>query len=596
MPLDALCLAAVCDELSRQIVGSKIDKVAQPERDLIVLMLRGKNVPACRLLISAGSGDARVHLTEHQFENPVSPPMFCMLLRKHLTGARILEVKQLPSERVLKLTLSTVDTIGDVQEKCLIVELIGSLSNIILIDSNDVIIDCLRRIGPDSSGKRAVLPGLLYQSPTQQAGKLNPLSIGELPTLSKEGTVDKWLQSNFFGLSPLICRELSWRAYGATDFKLCDIADGGEKLRSEFLALTSAVNAGEFEPCLLIDKDTQSPRDFSFTRIKQYEDAVKTEILVDFSKLLDTYYTRSAKAARTKQRASNTIKTVKTARDRLVRKLVIQKAELAKTADRDNLRECGDIIMANLHQMKKGQKELLASDFYSPDGSTRKIVLDHLKTPQQNAAKYYKRYTKAKTAEKFLLEQIKHGENELDYLESVLDAMSYAEGETDIQDIRYELMSAGYLKAKKIQSTGVGKNRKAGAQKRKAKSAESAPMKFISSTGMQIFAGKNNLQNDRLTLRTANKSDMWLHAQKIHGSHVVISCADSTPDDATLFEAASIAAYYSSARASSNVPIDYALVRYVKKPSGGHPGMVIYTNYKTITVTPDEELVNRLRK
>ena len=608
MPLDALCLAAVCDELSQQIIGSKIDKVGQPERDLIVLSLRSKSVSACRLLISAGSGDARVHLTNFQFENPASPPMFCMLLRKHLSGARIIDVRQVPSERVMELTLSTVDSIGDIAEKRLILELIGSLSNIILVDNKGIIIDCLRRIGLDNSGKRAMLPGLLYQAPTPQIGKQNPLSIGTDKTgdgslswfcQDREPSpcvpVDKWLLSKFYGLSPLICRELSWRAYGAADFRLSDITDDGEKLRKEFVALMSTVNARKFEPCMLIDRDTNSPCDFSFTHIRQYENAVDIEIFDDFSKMLDTYYTRKAQAARTNQRASNTIKTVKTARDRLVRKLITQKAELAKTADRDYLRECGDIIMTNLHQMKKGQKELIAPDFYSADGGNRKISLNHLNTPQQNAAKYYKKYTKAKTAEKFLSEQIEYGEKELEYLESVLGAIAYAEGETDIQEIRRELISAGYLKTQKVQTPGAGKNRKSGAQRQGIKSAESAPMKFMSSTGMSILAGKNNMQNDRLTLKTAKKSDMWLHAQKIHGSHVIISCADSSPDETTLFEAASIAAYYSSARASSKIPIDYTPVRYVKKPSGGRPGMVIYTNYKTITVTPDEELVNRLR-
>jgi predicted ribosome quality control (RQC) complex YloA/Tae2 family protein len=275
--------------------------------------------------------------------------------------------------------------------------------------------------------------------------------------------------------------------------------------------------------------------------------------------------------------------------------MVAQKAEVAKTAERENLRQCGDIIMANLHNMKRGQKVLTAQDFYSSDGKKRSIVLDVLKAPEQNASMYYKRYKKAKTAQIHLLEQIEYGEKELEYLESVLEAILLAEGESDIKEIRRELMSAGYLKEQRVKNTGASKNRKAQSRKQGTKKAEAPPMKFTSSSGMRILAGKNNVQNDRLTLRTANKSDMWLHAQKIYGSHVVISCADGVPDETTLFEAATIAAYYSSARDGGKVLVDYTLVKYVKKPSGGRPGMVIYTEYKTIMVVPDEELVNRLR-
>ena len=591
MPLDALCLAAICDELSSQVTGSKIDKIGQPEKDVLIFTLRGKGIPQSRLLISAGSGDARIHLTAHQFENPTAPPMFCMLMRKHLQNARIENIKQLPGERVVEIILSAADGVGVISEKRLIIELIGSVSNIILTTGEGLIIDCLRRISFDKNGKRAVLPGLIYEYPTPQADKINPLQEKDIRqmvlsriSLPNNGlTVEKWLLSNFIGMSPLICREISWRAYGAADFRMTDITDDFNMLCCELSSIVNAVNCKNYKACMLIDKLNNTPRDYSFVEIKQYEDALNLEIFNDFSSMLDAYYTRKAKANNIKQRLVDITKAVKNAHARLIRKLVAQKSDLKNAVDREYLRQCGDIIMANIYNMKKGQKELVAQDFYATEGSKRKIVLDPLKSPGQNAEQYYKRYTKAKNAEKYLNEQIRRGERELEYLESVLNMMEYTESEVDIQDIRNELISAGYLRAPKVGKAG------------RVKQKVSAPMKFMSSTGKLILAGKNNIQNDQLTLRTAGKSDMWLHAQKIHGSHVVISSTESEVDETTIFEAATIAAYYSSARASGKVPIDYTLVRHVKKPSGGRPGMVIYNNFKTITVTPDEKLVNKLR-
>ena len=357
------------------------------------------------------------------------------------------------------------------------------------------------------------------------------------------------------------------------------IGDGGAALCREFFILMELVERRRFEPWVLTNADN-SPRDFSYFRIMQYENAIDTRQEESFSVMLDGYYTRSAQLGRIKQRASSVLKTVKTARDRLVRKLISQRAELDKTANRSELRECGDIITANLHIMKKGQRVLTAVDYFSEDGGMREIALDPLKTPQQNAAKYYKDYTKAKNAEKYLTEQIRLGENELAYLESVLDEVAIAESERDFADIRRELVQTGYVREKKQVNT---------------KRPESAPMRFVSSAGLQILAGRNNTQNDKLTLKTALKSDVWLHTQKVHGSHVIISCGGAAPDEESLREAAAIAAYYSSARGGDKVPVDYALVKHVKKPSGGRPGMVIYTDYKTIIASPDEKLAGKLR-
>ena len=394
-------------------------------------------------------------------------------------------------------------------------------------------------------------------------------------------TVDKWLIDSFSAFSPLVCREIVWRAYSETDRRMDALADDGAALYREFFSVINMVKTGGCEPWLILNEDG-TPRDFSFTRVLQYEDAAVTRRDASFSALLDGFFTRAAQLARVSQRASATSKTVRSARDRIARKLANQQAELGNTTDRDRLRECGDIITANLHLMEKGQSLLIAPDFFAGGEAVREIPLDPLKTPQQNAAKYYKAYTKGKNAEKYLTEQIGSGERELSYLESVLGEIALAEGERDLSDIRLELVQTGYIRAQKR-----GKEKPP---------AESAPMRFVSSSGAMILAGRNNLQNDRLTLKTALKSDVWLHAQKIHGSHVIVSCGGKAPDEETLREAATIAAFYSAARSAGKVPVDYTMVRYVRKQPGGRPGMVLYTDYKTLTAIADASLVERLRQ
>ena len=589
MPLDAICLGALKDELAGQITGMKIDKVQQPERDLIILSLRGPGGNTYKLLISAGSEDPRMHITQYRFENPKAPPMFCMLLRKHISGARIMDITQPLCERVLILVLESSDAMGVKSEKFLIVEMIGRQSNIILRGSDGIIIDCLHRAGGGESEKRIVLPGLYYRDPPGQAGKLNPFDttdeeFTELIGKAKDETAEKWLLSSFKAFSPLICRELVWRVYGDTDRRLSEINDKAEKLRDVFFGIIRQVKTGAYEPWSITTGENKV-FDFSFTQIGQYEGKYLTKREKCFSSMLDRFFTRRAKEKRTGQRNSSTLKMVKTAHDRLVRKLTAQKTELEGTYDRDYLRECGDIIKSNFHKIKKGQQVLIADDFFSENGGVRKIKLDEKKSAQQNAANYYKAYNKAKNAQKILAEQIKNGEKELEYIESVIELIKRAENEQDLNEIRSELILTGYIKPQKQQ----------GHKKQKNRQNVSVPFRFLSSGGSRISAGRNNLQNDLLTLKLSAKTDLWFHAQKIHGAHVIVSCKGAAPDDKTLQEAACIAAYYSAARAGGKVPVDYTLVRNVKKPSGGRPGMVIYTEYKTIMAEPDEELVNKLR-
>ena len=579
MPLDAVYLTSLRRELSEQITGMRIDKISQPERDMLILNIRGSG-NSLRLLLSAGVGNTRIHLTDYAFENPQSPPMFCMLLRKHLTGAQIVDIKQPKMERIIELTLSAADALGDVSEKRLILECIGSSPNIILVGEDNLIIDCLRR--QDGSGKRPALPGLIYRAPPEQE-KIDPLEIQEdefcrlLSETGREQLIEKWLISTFLGLSPLISREIVSRAYNDSIrvFEALDI-DSGKALVKCFFDLIGDIKGGGTNPYMLIDAD-RKPVDFSYTEITQYGHEFSVKKCDSFSNLLESFFTLRGKAEKMRLRASELTKTIKNALDRNTRKYAVQCEDLIKAKDRDHLRIQGDIITANIHMMKTGMSVLRAVNFYSEDESECEIALDPQKTPQQNAEKFYKAYTKAKTAEKHLTEQVENTKNEIEYLGSVLEEISKAQGEGDLAEIRQELSDTGYIRKRKD----------------KKKRIASKPMHFRSSAGLDIYVGKNNAQNDMLT-KTAYKSDMWFHTQKIHGSHVIISANGEMPDDTSIMEAATLAAWYSQARDSANIPVDYTLVKHVKKTAGSRPGMVIYTDYKTVFVTPDEETVNRL--
>lgn len=586
MPLDAICLGALVNELTEQIIGMKIDRIQQPEQDLIVLSLRGYGTNA-RLLVSAGAGDARLHLTESNFENPQNPPMFCMLLRKHLLGARIKSITQPPLERAVDLLLEGADALGDIGEKHLILELMGRYSNIILTRQDGMIIDCLRRVDILMSEKRQVLPGLYYHLPPVQ-DKRDPMTVTReewmelLAECPPDKASDKWLLDTFNGFSPLVCREIVSRAYGETDTRIFEIrvkARSGA-LCDAFFSLISDIAGKKYVPWMLLADDGK-PREFSYTAVRQYGGALKLERQDSFSILLETFYTRRYNLERMRQRSQALLKSIKTAHDRTRRKLEIQREEFIKTRGRERLRELGDILSANMHALRKGMAVFRTQDYYAEDGKMIEIQLDPLKSPQQNAAKYYKEYSKAKNAESVLSEQIARGADELIYLTSVLEEIARAESERDLDEIRQELTLTGYLRQQK--------------QGKKDKKTEGMPMRFVSSSGCFITIGKNNVQNELLTHKTAFKSDVWLHAQKIPGAHAVISANGTEPDAQTLNEAANLAAWFSEARYSKKVPVDYTLVKNVKKIPGGRPGMVTYTDYKTIIAAPDEALAEKLR-
>ena len=573
MPLDALCLTAVAGEVRAAVQGGKIDKIYQPTRDEVVLYIRG---PAgnVRLLLSANPGHPRAHLTERNRENPEQPPMFCMLLRKHLQGARILELNQPPLERILDFRLETLDELGDRVERRLVLEAMGRSANLLLLDGEGRIVDCTRRVDGDlARGQRQLLPGLFYRQPPA-VDKLNPFTLEpEELRLALENPLgkawDKLLLDSFTGLSPLVARELAFRA-----------GDDSEKLAAELEKLGKAVEENHFTAYLLVREG--KPVDFTFLPVLQYGPETESIPRESFSALLDDFFSDRESAERVRQRGQDLVKSVTSARDRTARKLGNQARELEATKNRERLRELGDILTSNLHLMEKGMSTFRTMDFYDPEGGEVDIPLDPLLTPQQNAAKYYKEYNKAKTAEEMLTIQIEKGEKELEYLNSVLENIALAEGEKDLQEIRQELTETGYLRRPKTAA-------------KRAKRVSGKPMEFRSTSGLRISVGKNNSQNDLLTTKLAYKSDIWLHTQKIHGSHVILWLEGGEADAQSLTEAAQLAAYFSQARDGSKVPVDYTPVKYVKKPAGARPGMVVYTTYQTAVVEPDAELAKKLR-
>ena len=575
MPLDAICLQGVVGELAPQLTGSRIEKIQQPARDQIILLLRGSR----RLFLNAGANQPRIHLTEQLRDNPSQPPMFCMLLRKHLSGGIIESVRQEPLERVVTLTVLASDEMGERSRFTLVWEGMPRRANLILCDRDGRIIDCLRRVDLEAEQDRQVLPGLFYRLPTRQ-DKRSPLSVTEeefaalLGRAAPDAPLDGWLLDTFTAISPLVARELTVRACGSTDAPVSQ----GNALWDVFSRWQRGVNENTFTPTLI--KRNESLADFTYGPVSQYGTYAETEIYDSFSHLLDDFYEKREQAERVKQKGRDLLKTATTARDRVRRKLAAQEKELAACLDRDHLRICGELITANLYRMERGQSRLTAQNYYDENCADVDIPLDVRLSPQENAARYFKQYAKAKTAEKYLTAQLQRGREELQYLESVLQELAQAESEQDFNDIRTELTDGGYLRGRGKKQPGFQR--------------ASKPREFRSSAGLRILVGRNNRQNDRLTTKDADKRDIWLHTQKIHGSHVILCTGGAEPDEQSLMEAASLAAYFSQAQGSTKVPVDYTPVKFVKKPAGAKPGMVVYTTYQTMLADPDEELVKHL--
>ncbi len=500
--------------------------------------------------------------------------MFCMLLRKHLVGARIVSVYQPEHERMLILLLDTHDELGVDSRKQLVVEMIGRSANVILVGEDGRIIDCMRRVDFEGDAMRRLLPGIIYRMPPKQDKpsffESDPGSRrAMLAAADPRAPMDKWLLDSFSGLSPLICRELSYRCGG--DYGL---------LAAQLDALSETVENAEFTPCLL-SRDGK-PLDFSFLRICQYGEAAQCEICDSFSALLDAFFTRRDRQEQQRRRSHELQRSAKTARDRLARKLAGQREELKRTETREDVRRRAELVTANLYRLKRGDRSLVCEDYHEPDCPQITIPLDALKTPQQNAAAMYKEYNKLKGAEQHLRVLIAQGEQQLDYLNSVLAELEQAESEKDLAEIRRELAETGYLKKSKLRE--------------KEKGRAQAPLRFLTDDGFEVLVGRNNAQNDELSTRLARRTDWWLHTQKVHGSHVILRCEGQEPSQTALEQAAALAVTYSQGREGGKIPVDYTMVRNVRKPSGAMPGKVIYTEYQTMLAWGDEDLARRLKR
>lgn len=583
MAFDAGMLAATLNEISKTAVPGRVEKVLEPSRDEIVFLIHAESGNV-RLSISASTNTPRINITSEVKENPAVPPMFCMLLRKHLTGARLTSVRQLSFERAAELTFDTRDELGYRCEKYIIAETMGKYSNIILLGPERKIISALRIIDFSSSLKRQILPGMEYELPPS-GGRLNPLEVtaDDFERLyidaSPEISCEKFLLGSFMGISPLIAREIAYRTAKNTSALLseCDRT----KLYFNFNSIFSNVANSIFKPVLVSAPDGKM-LEFCYTDIHQYSTSALTRELDSFGELFEVFYGSRERAERIRQRASDVLRLLTNAETRLTKKLAAQKNELIECENKDKYRICADLIMSSLHQIKRGDREAILTDYYSDPPREVKVTLDERLNPAQNAQRYYKKYNKAKTAENVLTEQIAIGERELEYIYTVFDSLSKCETEADIAEVRRELYHSGYASKMKNYSE----------QKQHAPK----PLEFVSSSGYRILCGKNNCQNDYVTTKMANKLDYWFHVKNAPGSHVVLMCDGKEPEAVDYTEAAMIAAYYSKVSDGESVPVDYTLIKNVKKPSGSKPGFVIYTTNYTAYVTPDRDLVEKLKK
>ncbi len=573
MAFDAFFLAAVLDEIRSKATGARVEKIHQPSRDTVILHLRCEGGRE-KLLFAPNPAEPRLHLTSASPENPQEPPMFCMLLRKHLSGARLAQITQPPMERAAVFSFDCTDEMGFPVQKRLVAELMGRTCNLYLLGPDGHIIDCLRRVGLDETAKRPALPGLRYQEP-EPIAKEDPTGwetkdyVNLIKTAGADILADR-LMDALGGLSPLVCREAALYAAGDTDARVesLDAEAVGEKLYLFFRE-----QLGHPAPWYYAQADG-TPRQFAFCPIRQYGGCERAE---SFAQLMDSYYIVRDRADAMRQKGQALRKTVTNLCQRITRKLAIQEKELTATFDRERLRQLGDIVTANIHRITKGQTVLEAEDFYDEAMKTIQIPISPILSPQQNAAKFYKDYTRMKNAEKELTKQMALGEQELAYLQSVLEELGRAESEQELEEIRQELHAGGYVRLDSA--------------KKRMRQGKLSPMRFESTDGYPIYVGRNNRQNDELTFKLARKDDIWLHAQKVHGSHVIISCGGTKPPDDTVTQAAQLAAYYSESKGGQNISVDVTPVKQVKKLPGAKPGMVIYHTYNTVIVNPYKDIV-----
>lgn len=580
MALDTITINKLIVELRQELINSRIDKVHQPEKDEILLNIKSRT-NSYKLVISANSSQPRIHFTKVQKENPKTAPLFCMLLRKHLQSGRVTEIKQIDFERIIRFSIESYNEFGDLTTKYLFCEIMGRNSNIILAKEDLTIIDCIKHIDFSISTVRQLLPGLIYSPPPAQ--NKTPILCEEINSISLDfksigQTPEKEIMANISGISPLISREIVARATGKNNL---DCSELNDDIRQKINAELRKIGTEKTNPCVIYEKTSGKIIDFSPIDIFQYSEFAEKRYFESINEMLDDYFFERDSMERMKQKSAFLVHLLNTNIDRTAKKISILKKTLDDAKKKEDYKIKGDLLTANLYAFSQGDKEVKVQNYYSENYDEILIELNPTLTPSQNSQRYYKLYQKAKNAEIESEKQLQNALSDLEYLESTLMLVNNSSTEADLIEIRSELADLGYIVK----------------QKKKGKSEKSAskPHHYISSDGFDIYVGKNNTQNDYLTLRFANSQDMWFHTKKIHGSHTIIKLGvDKDIPPTTIKEAAELAAYYSKGRESTNVPVDYTLIKNVKKPNGAKPGMVIYDFYNTIYVTPNTPSIEKI--
>ena len=583
MALDAATLALVTAELNAKLTDAKIAKIFEPTRDELVITLRTRT-ETFSLLLSARSGSARVCLTQESFENPETPPSFCMLMRKHLTGGRLLGVHMEPGDRIVYFDFLCTNEMGDLVQNTLCAELMGRYSNLVLVQNNKII-DALKRVDFEDSEIRQLLPGLAYTVPPKPARPdFLAVSAASIVSLAcqRELPVADALNKTVAGVGPVVCREAAWRAFGGEHLLASELTQAQRVQLMEAIDGLKEEHAAGGRPCSVLTPEGK-PVEFTFFRPRQYGESYIIKEWTSFGGMLEGYYAEKDRVERLRTKSKELHKAVHNMYERAVRKQAARKEELAATEKSETLRLYGELLSANLYLAQKGMKSITVSNWYD-EGKEVTIPLDLRYSPSQNAQNYFKNYKKKQTAARMLAELLEEGEKEIAYLETVLYEVETASGEAALNEIRAELKSQGYLKYYKPRD-------------KKAKPADF--LRFTSSDGFEILVGRNNAQNDRLTLHTARGKDLWFHVQKAPGSHVVVMSRGQEIPDSTRQEAAELAVLYSSAfkaGTGAKVAVDTTEVKNIWKAAGAKPGMVLYEVYTTVYITPREDLPEQLRK
>ncbi len=586
MALDGLVVAAIVHELRQSLINSKIEKIHQPEADEIIIAIRGqgKNL---KLLLSSSSQFPRIHLTQLAKENPLSPPSFCMLLRKHLSGGRIVGVHQPDFERIIRIEIESYDELHILKTRFLIIEIMGKHSNIILVDGEtNRIMDSIKRVSFDISRYRQVLPGLGYQMPPSQE-KTNPMENIDLEKFIallqpyRQTPIYKGIYSAFTGLSPLISREICFTAGISESTPLLGLEEGELKaLYHQFISIMHRVRQNDFSPVIYMDEKAHRLVDFNALPLEHLS-YYNAKFMSSAGEMLETFFEAKDKKDRLQQRSIDLRKSIQVKLDRLYNKIENLNKDLTKAEKAEDFKIKGDLITANIYQLKEQKVDSITVinyyDFAMPEIT---IEIDKRLTPNQNAQRYYKQYNKLKTAVIEVNKQIELSMEEIAYLENILISLQHATHLSDLEEIKVELAETGYVKRKILKKAPPLK--------------KSSYLKYLSSDGLLIYVGKNNIQNDEITFKIASKEDIWLHIKDMPGSHVIVKLQDDQLPDQTLFEAATLAAFYSKGKGSTKISIDYTQRKFVRKQPGAKPGMVTYDNFKTVIVDPDEAMVAKM--